>query len=117
VSKIWNDHDLAREVSHAIVRALEGESGDLLVFLPGQGEIRRVQRLLEEQTLPKEIRIRPLYGELRSLSKMPQSSRHARHTQDRAGDEYCRNFAHHRRRTRRDRLWLARRRGSIPSAA
>jgi len=45
----------------AIKHALRETSGDLLVFLPGAGEIRRCEQLL--QGLP-EVDIRPLYGEL-----------------------------------------------------
>lgn len=46
------------------LRALEEESGDILVFLPGQGEIRRAQSLIEERGLPAAVRVFPLYGEL-----------------------------------------------------
>jgi ATP-dependent helicase HrpB len=48
----------------AIRRAIAEESGSLLVFLPGVGEIRRVERMLGEIGLGSEIRIAPLYGEL-----------------------------------------------------
>jgi len=44
--------------------AIAEESGSLLVFLPGAGEIRRVERMLGESGLGPEIRIAPLYGEL-----------------------------------------------------
>jgi ATP-dependent helicase HrpB len=47
-----------------IRRAIAEESGSLLVFLPGVGEIRRVERMLGESGLEPEIRIAPLYGEL-----------------------------------------------------
>mgnify|MGYP001114355573 CR=1 FL=1 len=45
-------------------RALDEHEGDVLVFLPGQGEIRRAQAALEEQGLPRNVRVFPLYGEL-----------------------------------------------------
>jgi ATP-dependent helicase HrpB len=49
----------------AVIRqAVAEESGSLLVFLPGAGEIRRVERLLNEADLGAGIRIAPLYGEL-----------------------------------------------------
>src|SRR4051794_23297630 len=48
----------------AIGRALDEEAGSLLVFLPGVGEIRRVERLLGARALGPAIRIAPLYGEL-----------------------------------------------------
>lgn len=52
------------EVTASILRALREEAGDVLVFLPGQGEIRRVQRLLEEGELPAAVHVLPLYGDL-----------------------------------------------------
>lgn len=62
--KIWQDQDIAREVAGTVLRALEADAGDLLVFLPGQGEIRRTQSLLQEAPLPKDVAILPLFGEL-----------------------------------------------------
>jgi ATP-dependent helicase HrpB len=46
-------------------RALGEERGDVLVFLPGAREIRRVQSQLENGELPLGTRVLPLYGELR----------------------------------------------------
>lgn len=51
-------------VSRTIVRALREEPGDVLVFLPGAREIRRVQSLLQSSGLDSSVRIFPLYGEL-----------------------------------------------------
>ncbi|GGG11584.1 ATP-dependent helicase HrpB [Paenibacillus abyssi] len=52
-------------VARTIFRALsEQKEGDLLVFLPGAGEINRVRRLLEEQNLSRTIAITPLHGNL-----------------------------------------------------
>ena len=45
-------------------RALREEHGDLLVFLPGAREIRRVQAMLAEGELPAGVLLLPLYGEL-----------------------------------------------------
>jgi len=56
--------DIVRLASTTILGALEEEHGDVLVFLPGQGEIRRVQRMLEDSQLPQGTRVLPLYGEL-----------------------------------------------------
>ena len=53
-----------RAVVSAVRRALAENAGDLLVFLPGAGEIRRVQGMLQDGGLPRELRIVPLYGEL-----------------------------------------------------
>jgi ATP-dependent helicase HrpB len=47
----------------AVTRALAESSGDILVFLPGAGEIRRCERLLKESAGP-ELLVAPLYGDL-----------------------------------------------------
>ncbi len=58
--------DTVEAVTTRIVRrALTEEPGDVLVFLPGAREIRRVQSQLENGPLPAGTRILPLYGELR----------------------------------------------------
>lgn len=44
--------------------ALHEEEGDVLVFLPGAGEIRRVEQLLAEGELPRGTRVLPLHGSL-----------------------------------------------------
>jgi ATP-dependent helicase HrpB len=56
--------DMAQLVARTIIRALDEEEGDVLAFLPGQGEIRRAQRFLEEASLPAGVRVLPLFGEL-----------------------------------------------------
>jgi ATP-dependent helicase HrpB len=53
-----------REVANTVRRALAEEPGDALVFLPGAPEIRRVERNLLEEELPRGTRVLPLYGEL-----------------------------------------------------
>jgi ATP-dependent helicase HrpB len=52
------------QVADAVLRALRMEAGSLLVFLPGQGEIRRVETLLRERVADPAIDIAPLYGAL-----------------------------------------------------
>ncbi len=47
----------------AIRRALGAHEGDILVFLPGVGDIRRVQQRLEDQAL-SAIDVAPLYSDL-----------------------------------------------------
>ena len=52
-----------------ILRALREETGDVLVFLPGAKEIRRVQSLVESSDLEAirtqgSVRLLPLFGEL-----------------------------------------------------
>jgi len=54
---------LAEAVASAVALALE-EPGGILVFLPGGAEIRRVQRVLEQAGLPRDIDLMPLYGDL-----------------------------------------------------
>src|SRR5262249_48017922 len=51
-------------VAGAIRRALGESEGDVLVFLPGAGEIRRAAQRLEERALPPNTRVAPLYGDL-----------------------------------------------------
>ncbi|ULL19732.1 ATP-dependent helicase HrpB [Paenibacillus sp. H1-7] len=52
--------------ARCIAEALENDDGDLLVFLPGEGEIRRVEALLNETASlrSRSVRITPLYGNL-----------------------------------------------------
>lgn len=47
-----------------VLQVLRDESGNLLVFLPGAGEIRRVADLLQQSGLPPEVILAPLYGDL-----------------------------------------------------
>lgn len=63
----------------AIRRALREQSGDILAFLPGQGEIMKCRDLLAN--LPSDIHIRTLYGMLpfeeqrRTLAPSPAGTR------------------------------------------
>jgi len=52
------------QVSAAVLRALAEETGSLLVFLPGQGEIRRTAERLAERVRDPAVEIAPLYGAL-----------------------------------------------------
>jgi ATP-dependent helicase HrpB len=51
-------------VAAAVRRALREEPGNALVFLPGVGEIRRVQSLLDQSDLGAGVILAPLYGDL-----------------------------------------------------
>jgi ATP-dependent helicase HrpB len=53
-----------RQVADAAGRALRAEPGSLLVFLPGAGEIRRTETLLNERITDPSIDVVPLYGAL-----------------------------------------------------
>ncbi len=53
---------LESEVAGMVFRAITETDGGVLVFLPGEGEIRRVHAALGD--LPKGVVVRPLYGAL-----------------------------------------------------
>jgi ATP-dependent helicase HrpB len=48
----------------AIRRALPDTEGDVLVFLPGAGEIRRTEERLQDPPLPDAVDVYPLFGNL-----------------------------------------------------
>jgi ATP-dependent helicase HrpB len=49
-------------VADATRLALDSSKGDLLVFLPGRREIRRVETLLFERRLPQDVVVHTLFG-------------------------------------------------------
>lgn len=51
-------------MARTIRRALAEEQGSILAFLPGSGEIKRVERLLAEGPLPANVLLTPLYGDM-----------------------------------------------------
>ncbi len=53
---------LVGDTVRAISKALREVKGSLLVFLPGEGEIRRVQQALLTDGVPDKSDVRPLYG-------------------------------------------------------
>ncbi|MEI8238782.1 MAG: ATP-dependent helicase HrpB, partial [Actinomycetota bacterium] len=75
VDLVWapmGKQDRPQEATAALVqRAIRETTGDVLVFLPGIGEIRGVQRLLEG-TLPADVDIFPLAGAL-SLAEQDEA--------------------------------------------
>lgn len=68
-------------VARTALEALEREPGDVLVFLPGQGEIRRVEERLLEAGPGPGVRVAPLYGNLsqeeqdRAIAPSPPGAR------------------------------------------
>lgn len=70
-----------RQVTDAVLRALTGETGSILAFLPGAAEIRRTERLLREAVRDPSVEIAPLYGALapteqdRAISPAPAGRR------------------------------------------
>lgn len=58
-----NDVRLLPELTaQTVVRALREQSGDVLAFLPGEGEIRKCEQLLARESL--DVELHPLYGML-----------------------------------------------------
>lgn len=55
---------LVPAVVQAISRALSESEGDILVFLPGSGEIRRCHRELRDAPHLRDLLVVPLYGDL-----------------------------------------------------
>jgi ATP-dependent helicase HrpB len=53
-----------QQVAAVVRSALREHPGDLLCFLPGAAEIRRVERLLEEAAPDRTVAVLPLYGDL-----------------------------------------------------
>ncbi len=74
---------IERQVVDAVERALSAETGSLLVFLPGAGEIRRSEALLKERMTAANIDIVALYGALdareqdRAIAPSPAGRRKA----------------------------------------
>src|SRR5262249_19896064 len=70
-----------RRVTDAVERGLRAESGSLLVFLPGAGEIRRTEELLKERVRDANVDIVGLFGALdaraqdRAISPSPSGRR------------------------------------------
>ncbi len=62
----WKSHEgVLQAVVPAVLEALEEQHGSLLVFLPGQGEIRQVYRQLEKPlAMHSDVILAPLYGDL-----------------------------------------------------
>jgi ATP-dependent helicase HrpB len=56
------DEPLPKGVARSIMKIAREESGDMLVFLPGAGEIKRTQQLLEEAAAP--FQVHTLYGDM-----------------------------------------------------
>jgi ATP-dependent helicase HrpB len=55
---------LEDQMTRAVQKALAEEAGSLLAFLPGQGEIRRVEQRLAERIGDPAVDLEPLYGAL-----------------------------------------------------
>ena len=60
---------LEQQTAQVIRNALREHGGDILCFLPGAAEIRRVQSALEDGGLDRSVRVLPLYGELEGAAQ------------------------------------------------
>ena len=58
-----HSEQIERDVASIVLEALDNYAGDILVFLPGIGEIRRTERLITESLGP-DVDVRPLAGAL-----------------------------------------------------
>lgn len=58
-----SDRGLISDTSSAVIDAINNYKGSILVFLPGVGEIKRVESFLQDR-LPNDVQIAPLYGTL-----------------------------------------------------
>lgn len=55
-------HEIVQVTAATILKAYREQEGDMLVFLPGQGEIIKCAELLEKSSL--DAKVYPLYGNL-----------------------------------------------------
>ena len=53
---------ISQDATRAVLRALDETAKSILVFLPGEAEIRRTEETLNQTSLPKGVVVRPLYG-------------------------------------------------------
>ena len=73
--------DPAEAVTRVILRALDEETGSILAFLPGQGEILRCAERLRERVRDPSVDVAPLYGAMdrgdqdRAVSPSPKGRR------------------------------------------
>lgn len=73
------DQDLEPTVRAAVERALDETAGDVLVFLPGTGEIARCEAALQNLARRRAVLVLPLHGRLEPAAQdqaiRPQSQR------------------------------------------
>ena len=63
------DQSTEGAVASAVLHALERHEGSVLAFLPGVGEIRRTQTVLERMALPRDTRVLPLFGAMTAAAQ------------------------------------------------
>ena len=62
-ARFTSEKSIEARIVDTIVRALDEQEGDLLVFLPGRREIRRVENILWEKRLSEDVLVHSLYGD------------------------------------------------------
>lgn len=62
-ARFISDKTIETRIVDTVMRALTEHEGDVLAFLPGQREIRRVENSLWEKHLPKDVIVYSLYGD------------------------------------------------------
>ena len=60
---------IEEDVTRAVLEALADETGSILVFLPGQGEILRVAGMLAERVHAPNVDIAPLFGAMEARAQ------------------------------------------------
>ena len=93
-------------VASAITRALDDESGSVLVFLPGGAEIRRVARISENRGCPRMCMWHRFTVISRPMRRMKPCARTAGQAQSGAGDLDRRDQPDHRGHSHRHRWRL-----------
>jgi ATP-dependent helicase HrpB len=59
-----NPRELFDKLRATVLEAIDTDTGSVLVFLPGSGEIRRLQQMLEADLAQRQVQLNPLYGDL-----------------------------------------------------
>jgi ATP-dependent helicase HrpB len=62
-ARFTSEKSVEARIVDTIVRALDEHEGDLLVFLPGRREMKRVENLLWEKHLSEDVIVHSLYGD------------------------------------------------------
>jgi ATP-dependent helicase HrpB len=62
-AKFTSEKSIEVRIVDILLRALDEQEGDVLIFLPGRREIRRVENLLWEKRLSENLLIHSLYGD------------------------------------------------------
>jgi ATP-dependent helicase HrpB len=62
-ARFASEKPLEVRIVDTLMRALDQQEGDLLVFLPGRREIKRIENLLWEKHLPEDVVVHSLFGD------------------------------------------------------